>query len=57
MECNGMQWNDVINSMLEKQQKGRYLKIICTSGHGAPHLGAIAEITVQKVTAIDGEEL
>jgi hypothetical protein len=42
---------------LEKQVKGRYLKIICTSGHGASHLGAIAEITVQKVTAIDGEDL
>ena len=57
LKQNGMQWSEVITSTLEKQVKGRYLKIICTSGHGASHLGAIAEITVQKVTAIDGEDL
>ncbi len=48
LKQNGMQWSEVITSTLEKQVKGRYLKIICTSGHGASHLGVIAEITVQK---------
>lgn len=54
---NPMQWSDVANSLLERQQKGRYLKVVCTSGHAASHLGALAEITVQKVTAIDGEDI
>lgn len=57
LKQNGMQWNDAVLSTLEKRQKGRFLKVICTSGHGASHLGAIAEITVQKVTEIDGEGL
>lgn len=56
-QANGMQWDDVEMDVLENQIKGRYLKVVLTSGYQASHLGAIAEINVQKVTSIDGNPI
>lgn len=50
---NGMQWTGVTNDILEKELSGRYLKVVFTSGYNG-HLGAVAELSVQRVASVDG---
>lgn len=54
---NDMQWADVANRVLEQAVKGRYLKMEIVSGYSGTHLAALAEVMVQRVTAIDGENI
>lgn len=50
---NGMQWTGVSNTVLEKEVSGRYLKVVFTGGYNG-NLGAVAELSVQRVAAVDG---
>ncbi|NDV80403.1 DUF4998 domain-containing protein [Bacteroides sp. 51] len=51
---NGWQWSTISEETAGKELRGRYLKVVFTSGHNGEHLGAIAELGVQRISSIDG---
>lgn len=50
---NGMQWTGLSHEVLEKEVSGRYLKVVFTGGYNG-NLGAVAELSVQRVASVDG---
>lgn len=45
---NDMQWTSCATSLVSQEIRGRYLKVVLTSGYSG-HLGALSEVTVRKV--------
>lgn len=54
---NGWQWSTISKETIEKELRGRLLKVVFTSGHNNEHLGAIAELGVQRISAVDGNNI
>lgn len=54
---NGWQWSTISPDTAEKELRGRFLKVVFISGHNGDHLGAIAELGVQRISAVDGNEV
>lgn len=54
---NGWQWIGISEETAEKELRGRFLKIVFTSGHNGEHLGAIAELGIQRILSVDGVEV
>lgn len=51
---NGWQWSTVSEGSVEKKIHSRFLKIVFTSGYSGEHLGAIAELGMQRILSVDG---
>jgi hypothetical protein len=50
---NNWQWSTVPENVVQREKRGRYLKVVMTNGYNG-HLGAIAELGVEKISTIDG---
>lgn len=54
---NGYQWSTISEETAEKELRGRFLKVVFTSGYNGEHLGAIAELCIQRISSVDGVEV